>query len=322
MDGMPQPDEIAFRPARPEELPAAARVYVRADDDLDRRLHGRSLREPAAPGADEAAGALADLRLFHGEGPERVWVAVRGGEIVGVGAAAIRERHWHLVYLFVLPEAQGHGIGRALLERVRVAGVVAGCNVFTLHASDDPKALSRYLALGLAPGPPNIVLRAEAPRFPRPRWDDGLEELPLRADDAAALATVGDVDRAVRGVRRPADVRRWLEEGAAGALLLRRDAGAPAGWFLVSARGETGRIGPVAAMDAERFGEVLGRALAAAGEVAQPGLSWRIDAPGENRAAIPPLLAAGFRPRRLSNFFASAPIGRFDRYLVHDEDLL
>lgn len=320
---MSKPSDVAYRPARPEDLPAAAGVYVRADDELDHRLHGRSLREPAGPGADEAAAALADLRLFRGEGRDRVWVADRGGTVVGVAAAAIRGRHWHLVYLFVLPEAQGRGIGRALLERVHAAGVAAGCDLFSLHASDDPRALSRYLALGLAPQPPTIALGAEAPRFPPARWDDGLEEVPLSADDAAALATVGDVDRVVRGVRRPEDLRRWLGEGAVGALLLRRDTGVPAGYFLVSL-GETGRIGPAAAMDAERFGDVLGRALATAGEAAaaRPGLPWRADVPGENRAAIPPLLATGFRPHRLASFFASGPIGRFDRYVIHDEDLL
>ena len=314
-------DEIVYRPARRDELAAAARVYVRADDELDHRLHGRSLRNPAA-GVEEEAAALEDLVLLHEDASEQVWVAVRGAEVVGVAAAAIRERHWHLVYLFVLPAAQGRGIGRGLLERVHAAGGAAGCDVFTLQASDDPKALTRYLALSLAPQPPSIDLRATAPAFPPVRWDDGLESHPLRSDDAAMLATVGDIDRVVRGVRRPADLRRWLDEGAVGALLTRRDTGAPAGYYLVSDRGALGRIGPVAAMDAQRFGDVLGRALAAAGARERPRLVWRVDIPGENRAAIPPLFAAGFRPRRLSAFFASAPLGRFDRYVLHDEDLL
>ena len=314
--------DVTYRPARPDELAAAARVYVRADDELDHRLHGRSLREPAAPGAAEEEAAQADLALFHGEGADRVWVAVRGAEVVGVAAAAIRERHWHLVYLFVLPEAQGQGIGRALLERCHAAGIAAGCDLFSLQPSDDPKALTRYLALGLAPRPPSIDLRAAAPAFPRVAWDDGLEPLSLRPDDEAALVTVGDIDRAVRGVRRLDDLRRWLTEGATGVLLARRDTGAPAGYFLVDDHDPPGRIGPVAAIDDDRFAAVLGRALAAAGECSRVNLPWRVDVPGENRAAIAPLFAAGFRPRRLAHFFASAPIGRFDRYVLHDEDLL
>jgi GNAT superfamily N-acetyltransferase len=312
---------IAYRPARRDELAAAAEVYVRADDELDQRLHGRSLREPAGEEGDGAA-ALADLTLMYEDGPDRVWVAVRGDAVLGVAAAAIRERHWHLVYLFVLPGEQGRGLGRALLDRIHAVGVAAGCDVFTLQASDDPKALTRYLTLGLAPQPPSIDLRATAPTFPGARWDDGLEPQPLLADDPAVLETVGDIDRLVRGVRRPQDLRRWLDEGARGALLARRDTGAPAGYYLVSVRGGRGRIGPVAAVDGERFAQVLERALAAAGEQNDAGLGWRVDLPGENRAAIVPLFAAGFRPRRLSAFFASAAIGRFDRYVFHDEDLL
>jgi GNAT superfamily N-acetyltransferase len=313
---------IAYRPARRDELGAAAAVYVRADDELDQRLHGHSLREPVEGEEDDGAAALADLTLMHEDGPDRVWVAVRGDAVVGVAAAAIRERHWHLVYLFVVPEEQGRGVGRGLLDRIHGAGVAAGCDVFTLQASDDPKALTRYLALGLAPGPPSIDLRVTAPAFPPVRWDDGLEPQPLLAEDVAVLETVGDVDRLVRGVRRAQDLRRWLGEGARGALLTRRDTGAPAGYYLVSALGRRGRIGPVAAVDGDWFAAVLGRALAAAGDRAGADLGWRVDVPGENRAAIAPLFAAGFRPHRLSAFFASAPIGRFDRYVFHDEDLL
>jgi len=315
--------DLTYRPASPDDLPAAARVYLLADEESDRRLFGRVLRDPAPPGESEEAGALGDLRRLHAEAPERVWVAVRGdGTVVGVAAAAIRGRHWHLVYLFVLPDEQGHGIGRELLERTHAMGVAAGCDRFTLHASDDPKALTRYLRLGLAPAPPTIVFRADAPAFPPVRWDDGLEPHPLDPDDPAQLNTLGDIDAVVRGLRRPDDLRSWLRDGATGALLTRRDTGAPAGYFLVDAAGSQGRIGPVAAIDAERVADVVDRALAAAGAQDRLGLRWRVDAPAENRAAVAPLLAAGFRPTRLSAFFASAPLGRFDRYLFHDEDLL
>ncbi len=315
-------EELTYRPARSDELAAAARVYVLADNDTDQRLHGRSLDEVPRPDDGEETAARDDLALLHADAPDRVWVALRGDEVVGVAAAAIRERHWHLVYLFVVPEAQGRGIGRELLERIHAVGIAAGCDLFSLQASDDPKALTRYLALGLGPHPPSIDLRAPAPTFPPPRVDDGLESHPLDPDDAAVMATVGDIDRLVRGVRRPQDLRRWLAAGAAGSLLTRRDTGAPAGYYLVSDRGEQGRIGPVAAIDEERFAAVLARALVAAAASPRAGLAWRIDVPGENRGAIAPLFAAGFRPRRLSNVFASAPIGRFDRYAYHDEDLL
>ena len=324
---MPQADVVAgvaVRPALLDDLAAAARVYVVADDELDHRLHGRSLRDEPAPGAAPEADALADFARLRAACPDAVWVADAAGEVVGVAAVAIWGRHWYLHSLFVLPAWQGRGLGRALLERAHAVGRAAGCDVFSLHASDDPRALTRYLALGLVPQPPTVDFHAEAAglRFPDPPRDDDLESHPLRPDDPAALATLGDLDRTVRGVHRPELHARLLADGATGALLTRRDSGTPAGYFLVSADDRAGRIGPAAALDEARFATVLTRALAAARALARPGLPWRASVPGQNRAAVAPLLTAGFRPRRLSAYLSSAPIGRFDRYLFRDEDEL
>ena len=154
-----------------------------ADDEIDHRLHGRSLRDPPPTGGSDEAVALADLTLFHERAPEQVWVALHRGTVVGVAAAVAHERHWHLVYLFVLPDFQGRAIGRELLTRVHAAGLAAGCDCFTLCASDDPRALSRYLALGLTARPPLVVLEATAPTFPAEPWDDGLAAQALVADD-------------------------------------------------------------------------------------------------------------------------------------------
>jgi hypothetical protein len=63
-------------------------------------------------------------------------------------------------------------------------------------------------------------------------------------------------------------------------------------------------------------------ALAAVGEHHSPGQIWRLSVPGENLAAVDPLIAARFRPAFLMPFLASEPIGRFDRYVFHDLDYL
>ena len=324
------------RPARPEELPAAAMVYLRSVEDRERRIgrspggdFGAADPDREAWRATEYEGALRDLSILHGDDPEAVWVAVAetDGRVVGMAADAVRERQWLLYFLFVDPEHQGRGIGGALLERTHARGVAAGCDVFSLTSSRDPAALTRYLALGLLPQPPTIVFGVPGDRadFPPARWDDGLEAIPLHPGDEVALATLGDLDKAVRGVRRPRDLARWLAEGATGALLSKRETGTPAGYFLVAERSgwepDVGRIGPVLALDEERVPDVLGRALAAAGTMARPGLAWELLVPGENRRAVPVALAAGFRPGRLQAYFSSAPIGRFDRYLPHDGDL-
>ncbi|HET7094620.1 MAG TPA: hypothetical protein VFI22_14105, partial [Thermomicrobiales bacterium] len=152
--------------------------------------------------------------------------------------------------------------------------------------------------------------------------DDGLERRPLAPDAEAAIATATDIDKAVRGGPREQDLRRWLAAGATGDLLLRPDPLTPAGYFLVSVDGEEGRLGPVAAIDAERLPDVLGHALAAAGDRHHPGMTWRVELPGECWAAYAPLRAAGFQPERLVRMLASAPLGRWDRYLFRDFDFL
>ena len=75
------------------------------------------------------------------------------------------------------------GIGRALIERCHAFGEEAGCTVFSLFASSDPRAIYRYLRLGLSLQPPTLNLEAASdaltlPDFP---WDDGLDALPLGA---------------------------------------------------------------------------------------------------------------------------------------------
>ncbi len=231
---------ITIRPATPADIPAAARIYVLAEDDVMRRQHDRPSQLDHPDTAEDEALARYDLRLFHEDNPAQVQVAVapgRPGEIIGFAAFWMRDHWWFLDYLFVHPGAQNRGVGRALIERCHALGQDAGCNVFSLFASSDPRAIYRYLRLGLSLQPPTLNLRADSESLTLPDFplDDGLDALPLGAaepDFTARLETLGDLDRAVRGTRRAADLERWLRDGAAGSLLTRRDTGAPAGYFL------------------------------------------------------------------------------------------
>jgi GNAT superfamily N-acetyltransferase len=326
----PLPPGIEIRPAAPGELSAAARVYLLAEDDALERQSRRARRAGTPKGDGIESAAVEDLAVAAAEGPERVLVAVAegNGEVVGVAAWRLWEHWWFLSYFFVLPAWQGQAIGRTLLERAHAGGVAAGCTAYSLFASDDPRALRRYLTLGLLPQPPILDLRAEgeALQVPAPPRNDGMVAHPLGPDapDPATLGTLGDLDRVTRGARRQPDLVRWVRDGGAGALLVDWQTDKPAGYYLLSAPrpGESGhgRIGPVVALDRERFPAILTRALAAAAPFVRADLGWRVAVPGQNRAAIAPLFAAGFRPRALENYLASAPVGRWDRYVLRDED--
>ncbi|MGC4106778.1 MAG: GNAT family N-acetyltransferase [Thermomicrobiales bacterium] len=314
-----------IRAAAPDDLTDAARVYQAAARDLfERRQAERNpWHDPAARDFDLQA-AIATLTRIVGEYPGAVQVAERHGEIVGVGAVVLRERHAHILFLFVSPEWQRKGIGRDLLLRLRTVIADAGAEVVTLTASEDRRAWSRYLAMGLHPGPPLVSMRALAPVLPDLPWQDGLEPRALAVDSPDVLGTVGDLDRLVKGVRRMSDLHRWLaEEGTHGDLLLRRRDGRPVGYYVISRDERFGRIGPVVAITPQDVGDVVRRALHAAGRL-DPGkeLIWRADVPGQNREAIAPLMAAGFHPWNLLPWFSNGDIGLWDRYIVRDEDLL
>jgi hypothetical protein len=68
---------------------------------------------------------------------------------------------------------------------------------------------------------------------------------------------------------------------------------------------------------------VLTRALAAAATLTgADSAEWWVHLPAENDAALAPLFAAGFRARQLTPYLATGPIGRWDRYVFHDADML
>lgn len=317
----PRQDVLVVRPAETADLPAAAAIHARVDTSELDRAHPR-IRDAIPDLARREADTEKRLRLLHAEDPGQVWVALAGNRAIGTTSAAFRGRHAHIQSLFVDPEHQGRGVGGRLLQAIERAAREAGCAILTVQASDDPRALARYFRLGLAPQSPNLIWTATTPAVLAPPLDNPFEQVPLRPDDEAIMNTIGDIDKAVRGVRRRADLERWLREGATGSLLIDRASSNPAGYYLIDPGATGGRIGPVAAMDASRFAQVLESAIAAATKHHAPALRWTVTLPGENRLAPAALFATGFRPACTMTFFASGPIGQFDRYAFHDPDFL
>lgn len=318
---MPVP---AIRAAAANDLAAAAEVYQAASRGLFEQ------RRALNPWASEDAlridlhAAIAALGTISRSRPDAVQIAEHDGVVVGVGAVVIRERHAHILFLFVAPVWQQRGVGRALLDELRRVIAAAGSDVITLTASDDRRAWRRYLAMGLQPGAPLISMRAPAADFPTVHSVDGLEASPVSREHLEALNAIDDIDRLVKGARRSEAIARWIsDEGATGAVLKEAISGLPVGYYLVSRDARHGRIGPVAAIERQRFPDVLHRALCAAGETDNTHqLVWQIDLPAANRDAIEPLIQVGFTPWNLLPWFASGTIGQWDRYVFRDEDQL
>ena len=82
-------------------------------------------------------------------------------------SACVRESHWFLSMLFVLPEEQASGIGRLLLERVLPAPG-SGMTLATATDSAQPISNALYSRFGMVPRMPLLNLpAAPATRDPR-----------------------------------------------------------------------------------------------------------------------------------------------------------
>ncbi|HEX9045006.1 MAG TPA: GNAT family N-acetyltransferase, partial [Candidatus Limnocylindrales bacterium] len=130
-----------FRLAQDDDIPACAAVWETAIADYERRLGRPTFATDLGP-------IVRLLRHLRSTDPERFWVATRpwndaieaavqagrpmpprnGGSgtgsdaIVGFGSAVVRGRTWFLSMLFVLPEEQARGIGRAIMARTFPGG--------------------------------------------------------------------------------------------------------------------------------------------------------------------------------------------------------
>jgi GNAT superfamily N-acetyltransferase len=99
---------IQIRPAEIADLEAAVGIAQRSINDL-RVKHG------FAPTMGRGAPRFQAFSLA--DDPRGLWVARSGGMVVGFGFSWICDHFWFLAQLFVEPNIQHKGLGRALLGK-------------------------------------------------------------------------------------------------------------------------------------------------------------------------------------------------------------
>jgi GNAT superfamily N-acetyltransferase len=282
---------LSYRPVEVHELESCADVWRIAINDYVGRLN-QPLVEP------ENAPVIRLYGHLRSTDPERFVVACRpdpaapGGErIVAFAAAVVRERLWFLSMCFVLPELQGSGVGRALLERLAPPAGPATVRA-TATDSAQPIANALYASLGMVPRVPllNLIGLPERPEA-FGALPSGVRPIPferLATDGHESLVAIVDaLDAETLGVRHPSDHRYLRAEGRRGFLYQGPD-GSPLAYGYAA---EAGRVGPVAARDPALVAPILGHLTR---EIAPRG-AFAMWLPGTADQAVVAALHAGFR---------------------------
>ena len=310
-----------LRIATDDDLPTCAAIWRTSINDYTNRL---SL--PEIP--DDLAAVLRLYGHLRSTDPEGFVVAEQAdgnGEprIVGFVSALHRDPLWFLSMLFVLPEFQGRGLGRTLLDRVMPAAGTA--SLATCTDSLQPISNALYASLGMAPRLPLLRLvgrperAGELPRLPEGSRAIPFDEIRDGAADGLSAGALDDeldaVDREVIGFVHPQDHDMVRREGRIGFLYV-GPGGSTIGYGYAS---EAGRVGPVAVRDADVLAPVIGHLVA----TIAPRGAFGIWLPGATVTATTCLLRAGFRIDGFPVLLCwDKPLTDFSRYVPTSPGLL
>ncbi len=187
---------MRIRPLTIGDVDTAERLTDDVSYALDSATHRIDRPPPSRRGATRSG--LWSRRCAHlvEHDAGGCWIAEDDSGPLGIATSLRRESWWGLSSYFVLPDAQGTGVGKALLDAaLRHA---EGTDRAMICASHDPKAFRRYRRAGFTMHPTMVtwgtVDKAAIPGLPRVR--DGA---------AHDVDWFDDVDRRTRGAGHGVD---------------------------------------------------------------------------------------------------------------------
>jgi GNAT superfamily N-acetyltransferase len=309
LDGCGSLSELILRLAAENDLDETFRIYLRANEDLNRRL-GRQVSLESHSLPDRAMAVRRNALRYDAE---RFWVAEMAGSIAGFGLAIRRRSFWYLAALHVLPQFQGCGVGGKLLRRCLENSPDAGTPPAVLAISESANIVSTglYARFGLLPQTP--VLQLQGPPGPsRQRI-----EVELRVADSESAGCFDTMDKLTLGETRAEDHECWSTvPSIVPYLIYERDRAA--GYIYVDRQGA---LGPAAVERAELLLPALQAALALPDLQGLAQIRMRL--PAEARVSATALLEAGFEfDTGINLFLSSREFGRLDRYLFSGADAL
>lgn len=298
-----------FRLATEADLEATFQVYLNANEDLNRRI-GRTtdLEKLTLP-----TRALAVRRNALRYDPERFWIAQFGTTIGGFGLAIQRRSFWYLAALHVLPEFQGSGTGRMLVQHCLGDFHGSDRRIPLLTTSDSANLASTglYLRFGLLPQTSIIQLQGRPISL-------GKSGLTLRRADPSTRQDAFDrLDRIVFGEIRPEDHQCWATVPSM-ASYIAYNGDRVVGYIYIDSEGA---LGPAAVERPDLLSPTISSAFETfaadhSGEV-------QIRIPSAARECLGSLFSAGFSSvTEIRLLLTSCEFGCFDRYLCSGADAL
>ena len=196
--------EATIRPMTEADLEAAERLSSEGFLELDSRMFRRSWPEPEPRSAERGRAWIERTTHFLATDPEGCWVAEDTSGMLGFATSYTRELMWVLATYVVRPQAQGQGIGKALLAAALHHG--RGCLRAMLSASSDPRATRRYRQAGFSLHP-QMFLSGTVDRSAIPVIEK------VREGSAGDIELMDSIDRRTRGSAHGSDhevmLRLW-----------------------------------------------------------------------------------------------------------------
>jgi GNAT superfamily N-acetyltransferase len=264
-----------------EDQRICADIFVRSIDSL----HERNGQPPTD--TSDMGWLPASLAYFAEADPEGLVLALEDGAPVAFGCAMRRERFWFLSYLFVLPDAQAKGVGRALLEHLLPPEAErSSMDLATVVESRQPVSTMLYSRYGIVPRTPLYWMTHLPGIEGLPRLAAGVRARPIELEtDGEAIDAF---DRALLGYARPQDHRMWVRTSKTARVYLGDD-GSLAGYGY---HGADDWLTPLAARDEALVAGMIRDLLEAH---TGPTEDLVVQISGGSAVLLPQLLAAGMR---------------------------
>ena len=223
-----------------DDIPDCSRIFDAAYHDLHRK-YGLEVEDQS-----DSDWLRPILTHFLATDPQRSLIARTGDGPIAFGSSFRRDGYWFLSFLFVVPSAQGRGVGRRVLEELltREEGVVRA----TVVESFQPVSTGLYVSVGMAPRSIKYWVSEIGSPGSLPALPGDIHRGESSGED---LEAIEHLDRTLLGFTRPVDHTWWTESGQPCHVYRHR------GELIAYAYVDDGFIGPALARDEQTLNTVV-----------------------------------------------------------------